>query len=93
MKICMETGLRRNPEINFTDMCGEIVMMSSDQSEFYGLDDIATDIWNRLEEKKSVQELITELCAAYGIEEDQCRTDTFPFLRELVDKKLLLLSS
>ncbi|MCI5149559.1 MAG: PqqD family protein [Candidatus Electrothrix sp. MAN1_4] len=86
------TVLQRNDAINFTSMCGEIVMMSSDQSEFYGLDDIATDIWNRLEEKKSVQELITELCNTYGIEQNQCITDTSPFLQELVDKKLLLIS-
>ncbi len=47
-EIKVQSLLVRSKAINFTEMCGEIVMMSADQSEFYGLNEIAADIWRRL---------------------------------------------
>lgn len=91
-EITTQSVLARNPEINFTDMGGEIVMMSIDQGEFYGLDDIATDIWNRLEEKMAVHNLCKDLCASYGIDTEQCLTDILPFLDEMVADKLINIS-
>ncbi|MCP4697858.1 MAG: PqqD family protein [Gammaproteobacteria bacterium] len=91
-EITLQSVIIRNPEINFTNMCGEIVMMSIDQGEFYGLDDIASDIWHRLEHSMDVQALCNDLALSYGINIEQCFADTLPFLREMAGKGLVRMS-
>ena len=83
--ITPQSLLIRNQEIVFTDMDGETVMMSMDLGQYYSLDSIASEIWQRLETALDVQSLCGQLCTVYEVDPDQCLAETLPFLKEMMD--------
>ena len=73
----------RSPEILDAEIDGETVMMSIENGEYYGLDEIGSTIWQLLEEPRSVDDLCRTLRQEYDVEEDKCRRDVTRFLGEL----------
>lgn len=84
-----ESRISRNPDIIHTDMDGETVMMSIEQGEYYGLDKVATQVWDLLESEMSVSEICDKLCEKYEVEAEQCMADTLPFLNDMAEHKVI----
>jgi hypothetical protein len=60
------TRISRSPSVLAAEVDGEIVMMSIAQGRYYGLDDIASDIWHRIEPACSFGELVDRLTNDYA---------------------------
>jgi hypothetical protein len=83
--------LIRNPEMVFSEMDGEIVMMSIENSEYYGLDPVASRIWELLEQPATIEQLVEKLLAEYEVDYDTCLKDVIAFSDELLEKNILSL--
>ncbi len=59
------TILSRSPSVLAAEVDGEVVMMSIERGHYFGLDDIGSDIWKRLELPCSFSTLIDGLAADY----------------------------
>jgi len=83
------TVIKRSDDIVHSDMDGEIVMMSIEQGEYYGIDAIGSDIWNILESEMSIHEICTKLCEKYDVEREQCAQDVLKFLTKMHEMKVI----
>ncbi|MBN2682314.1 MAG: lasso peptide biosynthesis PqqD family chaperone [Bacteroidales bacterium] len=90
MKIGLNNLVKRTPEMVYSKLDGEVVMMSVENGEYYGLNEIASAIWERISEEIKVDDLIIQLMEEYDVERDECETDTLDFLEEMVEKKLVV---
>ncbi len=88
-QITPQSIIRRNNNLLFNDIDGEIVMLSIENSEYYGMDKIGSRIWELIENPVSVNELIDKLLEEYDVTRDQCTYDTTGFLEQLAEKKLI----
>lgn len=89
-KVIQSTSvLHRDPNMLFSKMDQEVVMLSISNSEYYGLDEIGSRIWEILEKPVRVDQLIDRLLEEYEVSRTQCENDVFPLLNELYDKKLI----
>jgi hypothetical protein len=59
------TIISRSPSVLTAEVDGEVVMMSIENGRYFGLDEIGSDIWRRLEPPCSFAELIDRLVADY----------------------------
>lgn len=59
------TVISRNASVLTAEVESEIVMMSIEKGLYFGLDDIASDIWNRIEPPCSFAALVDQLVADY----------------------------
>ena len=57
--------ISRSPSVLVAEVDGEIVMMSIEQGRYFGMDDIGSDIWKRIDPPCSFAELIDRLAADY----------------------------
>lgn len=73
----------------FSEMDGEIVMMSIENSEYYGLDPIASRIWELLEQPATIEQLVEKLMEEYEVDYNTCLLDVIAFSDELLEKKIL----
>ncbi|SFT85437.1 PqqD family peptide modification chaperone [Halomonas saccharevitans] len=89
MKIDINCTVRRNPDILTAVIDDEIVMMSADQGQYFGLSNIGAHIWNMTEDPISVEELIAMLCQSYDVSAQTCKDDTLPFLNNMIDSGLM----
>ena len=79
-----------NPEILSSKIGEEVILMSMEAESYFGLDAIATRIWQLLSEKPStIDELVVHLLKEFEINEITCKEDVIVFINELSSKKLI----
>ena len=88
--ITSDTLVMRNSDMLTSKMDGEIVMMSIENGEYYGLDLIGSKIWELMENPLQVNEIIEQLLAEYDVDPEECSKDTIEFLRALTDRNLII---
>jgi hypothetical protein len=89
-EIAPDTILQRKGDLLFNAIDGEVVMLSIENSEYYGMDKVGSRIWELLEQPVSFQELVAKLMEEYEVSEQQCTDDTLAFLKKLTDKNLVI---
>lgn len=92
MKIDLQTVIKKNTELLETDIDGEKVMMSLESGNYYGLDMIATRIWQLVEKPIKLGELINILLEEYDINREKCTQDVIEFLNHLENNRLLIIN-
>ena len=81
--------LTRNMEILSSDMDGETVMMSVENSEYYSLSTVGTKIYDILLTDMSFSSLIDVLTKEYDVDRVVCEKDTMEFVEELIKKNII----
>jgi hypothetical protein len=86
-----DTVLQRKPDLLFNQIDGEVVMLSIENSEYYGMDQVGSRIWELLAKPLHFKELVAKLMDEYEVSEEQCTKDTLAFINKLQDKKMILI--
>jgi len=85
--------LRRKQDQLFSEIDGEVVMLSVENSEYYGMDKIGSRIWQLIEKPVTLKQLIGILLNEYEVPEEQCKEDTLKFIEQLLEKDLVEVTS
>jgi len=88
-EITTETVISQIEEIVDSDIDGETVMMSIENGEYYGLDDIGSRIWELIEHPVKVSDLIDTLLERFDVDRETCEIDVLKFLNELNEDRIL----
>lgn len=80
------TLISRSPSVLAAEVDGEIVMMSIQHGRYFGLDDIGSDIWKRIETPCSFGELIEGLIADYDSDRATIAADVRILLGQLASQ-------
>ena len=79
----------RKPNNLSSGIDNEVVVLNVDKGEYSGLDEIGSDIWDRLESPLVLSDLIITLMEKYDIDHQQCTVDVIEFVTELNDAGLI----
>src|SRR5579862_1631907 len=86
------TVISRSPSVLTAEVDGEIVMMSIEQGRYFGLDDIGSDIWKRIERSCSFATLIDGLTSHYESDRATVAADVRSLLGRMVEQDVVRLS-
>ncbi len=64
-------------------------MMNVENGEYYGLDSIASRIWELIETPQTVDALKKQLLEEFAVDDAQCENDVIHFLAEMAEKKVI----
>lgn len=87
-----DTRVSRQKDVVIAELDGKTVMMSLENGEYYGLDEVASAIWNGIENPVTVSNLVNTLVKEYKVSVEQCQTDVLEFLEKLYNKQLIEIS-
>ena len=90
--ITKESTVIRNKEVFASEIDNEVVMMHIKTGKYYGLDDIGSRIWEMMEEKIRVEDLIQQLLEEYEVSEEECTRDVLELLENLQTNDLILVA-
>lgn len=90
-EITPNTRLQRKSDLLFNEIDGEVVMLSIENNEYYGMDKVGSRIWELLKQQMSYKDLVAKLMDEYEVSEKQCKEETISFLQKLADKKLVVI--
>lgn len=68
---------------------GEIVMMSVDNEQYYGLDAVGSRIWELIAQPQSVFEVCETLRLEFQVDRDTCQRDVLTFVECLYAEKII----
>ena len=83
--------ISRNENMLFSKLDDELVMMSIQNNEYYGLDNIGTRIWEIIEKPISFSDLMKIILDEYEVNENECKEDILEFLNLLMEKKAIVI--
>jgi hypothetical protein len=92
-RIDNNTIIQSCPNILFSEVDNEVVILSFSKGEYYQLDEIGSDIWKMIKRPCKFIDLITLLMKKYEINEQTCTNDTKAYLEDLLSKKLVILNN
>jgi hypothetical protein len=86
-----DTLISRSNALLTAPVHDEIVMMSIESGRYYGLDDIGSDIWRRLETPCKFGELVDGLAADYDADRALIADDVRKLLSQMAAKDVVRL--
>jgi hypothetical protein len=89
--IANATIVSRSPSVVAAEVDGEIVMMSIERACYFGLDDIGSDIWKRIEPPCSFATLVEGLVADYEADRATIMFDVQNLLGHMVEHGIVRL--
>ena len=87
----LDNVVQRNSDVISAEADSDIVMVSLVNGLYYGVSDVGREIWEAIEEPKTVAQLVADLAGTYDIDADSCMADTLGFLNTLLDEKLIVI--
>lgn len=81
--LTLETIVRRSDAPLSTQIDHEMVLMSLERGNYYGLNETATLIWQRLEQPTSIAALCQQLAAEYAADATTIERDVLVLLEQL----------
>lgn len=85
------TLISRSALVVTTEVDGEILMMTITDGRCFGLNDIGSDIWQRIQSPCTFAELLERLAADYDAGYTTIRTDVRALLAHMVAQNLIRL--
>jgi hypothetical protein len=89
----LNSVVQRDPNVIGAEAGEDVVMVSIDKGEYYGVSEVAREIWQAIESPKKVSDLIDILVESYNVERSLCEKETLLFLEELLAERLLQVTS
>lgn len=71
------------------DLIGETAILHLDSGRYFGLNDVAGETWNFIQEPRVVADVVNHLLEIYDIARDACEAQTVSFLNEMASQKLV----
>lgn len=88
--ISRQTRVRRKPDVLAAEINGELVTMNAELGEYYSLNPVASDVWQRLVQPKKIEELVADLADSYEGELSVIEADVILLIEGLTAKGLLI---
>ncbi len=86
MHLELSQKIIRHTDMLSAEIGGEAVMMSIEKGAYFGLNPIATRIWDLIDQPQSIAELIAVISAEYEVSDEQCATDVQEFVSDMIER-------
>jgi len=84
-----------NQAVTFSDKVfaqevdGEMVLLDMNSENYFGLNEIGTDIWQAMQEKRFLQNVYESLLEQYEVEPEVLEKDLLDFVKKLQESGLV----
>lgn len=85
----MQIQLQVDENVLFQTVVDEAVLLNLNDNHYYGLDDIATRMWELIIEHGNVEEVIYQMLQEYAVDEATLRRDFAALMAEMEARKLI----
>lgn len=86
MILSLKSCVDKNEKIPWRIIEGEAILVNVDKGEVIHLNKVAAKIWDLINGKKSVSDIIEHIYNQFEVDEKAAKRDTLEFLDELIKK-------
>ena len=85
----LSSQITRNNELFYAAAGEELVMMSTEGGNYYGLDPVGRRIWEIIDEPRTVSDICAELLMDFQVPAATCEAEVLAFVKELVEHRVV----
>ncbi len=86
MLLELSQTITRHSDMLSAEIGGEAIMMSIEKGAYFGLNPVATRIWDLIEQPKSVAALIQTITDEYEVSTEQATDDVQVFVADMIER-------
>jgi len=83
------TRVIRSKRALASPIANELVMFDAESGKYYGFNEVATAIWNHLEQEITIGELCEKLTDEFVVDPEQCRREVIEFVGKMRKRDLV----
>jgi hypothetical protein len=87
-ELSLHSHLTVSPDIVSQELDGELVILSLDRAEYYGLNPTGTRVWNSMTAGMSIGTIAARLAAEYHVDPERARADVLALAESLLAEGL-----
>jgi Coenzyme PQQ synthesis protein D (PqqD) len=87
--LTLNSIIQRDSDVIAAEADQDLIMVSIASGSYYGLSDVAREIWDAIEHPKRIADLVADLTSSYQIDSLSCEQQTLSFLEALRAEGLL----
>ena len=84
----LTTKIAQKEDLIAADLDDEVMMMSLETNSYFAINSVGSDIWQAIQQPKTVAEICALLQATYDVDYETCLSETHTFLQYLIDEKV-----
>src|SRR5262249_32977015 len=88
-KLNLDCVVQREHDVIAAEVENDLVMVSVANACYYGVSNVAREIWEAIARPRKVSDLVDDLTATYNVERSLCEEQTLSFLENLLREHLL----
>lgn len=73
----------RNPDLIGATIDDELVMMSVEHGQYYGLGGVGPRVWELIEQPRTLEQLVEQVLEEFEVEREVCEKDMVEFLEQM----------
>tara|TARA_B100000029_G_C16874648_1_gene704360 strand:- start:14 stop:373 length:360 start_codon:yes stop_codon:yes gene_type:complete len=85
----LNSTIRASEDVVVSQLDDELVMMSIEKGQYYGLDDIGSRVWELINEPRSISSICDVLVSEFDVVRTECEHDMVEWLSELAGENLI----
>ena len=89
--IAAETLVARSASAVAAEVDGRLTLMNIDEGRYFALNDVASDVWDRIASPRPFGDLVDDLAAAYGAARETVAADVAALLRAMHERAVVVL--
>jgi hypothetical protein len=89
MSLSLQSVPRKGRRTAGRVMDGEAVVFVPGKAEVRILNRVGTTVWELIDGKRPVEDIVKEICGKYDVENGTAKKDVLDFLQTLVEKELI----
>lgn len=83
------TMIQADPNLIVSQMGSDVVMMSIERGNYYGLNPVATRIWQLIGQDASIGMICEQLANEFDVASEECASAVYAFIIRLLDERLV----
>lgn len=84
-----DSYISKNENVPWRIIEGEALLVDVDKGEVIHLNPVGAEIWNLIEGKKSVSDIVVHIYNTFEVDKETAKKDTLEFLERLIEKGLI----
>ena len=87
--IDLQTALARSEGILYSEVDGDVTMMSVETGKYYSLSDVGARIWALLERPMSPEQICNQLMVEYRVDRERCEGEVISVMRQMASEGIV----
>jgi hypothetical protein len=92
-EISVDTRFMRSEKLLYSQVDGDVTMMSVETGKYYSLTAVGARIWSLLDQPRSVRQVCDGLMAEYRVEPARCEGDVLNIFRRMAEEGVVAVAA